>query len=484
MAGVGKKRKVTGWLFLGAFFILLALKVGFLPSFEERRNPTTSFSSDKVEKWMEITHEGKPVGINYRLLTPHEGGYKLEEEITLHVKTMGIPQVVRCFIAGELDSRFKLREFWSVVSSSLYQMKISGTVREGKLFLRIGEKSMVINLPQEPHFPGDLCRVAEGEGLSIPLFDPLMGGMKEVRVKHLGYEFKAKGERTERLAKLEIRYGEFTEHAWCNDKGEMVREEGPWGLAMEKVEKERGERLKREIGEGLEITEKTAIKVNTWIKEPERLSLLICKIGGIDTGRFFLHGGRQTLAGQTLTIRKESIFHSPSQVKEASPAWALVETPFIQVGHQKIKEALQQIIKDNDSQRVKVEKIIRWVYRELDKWPVSSLTDSVSILTNKRGDCTEHAILVSALGRTAGIPTAIETGVVYRGGRFYYHAWNAFYLKDYGGWITADSVFNQLPADVTHIRFLRGHMEHELSPFLELLGKLRISIERMECDNS
>jgi transglutaminase-like putative cysteine protease len=112
-----------------------------------------------------------------------------------------------------------------------------------------------------------------------------------------------------------------------------------------------------------------------------------------------------------------------------------------------------------------------WVYDNIEKRPVVSLPDALSTLDNRVGDCNEHAVLLAALARAAGIPARIETGLVYLNGRFYYHAWNLLYI---GNWITADAVFGQLPADVTHIRFATGSQQQ--FNLLGVIGKVKIAV--------
>jgi transglutaminase-like putative cysteine protease len=87
------------------------------------------------------------------------------------------------------------------------------------------------------------------------------------------------------------------------------------------------------------------------------------------------------------------------------------------------------------------------------------------------GDCNEHAVLLAALARASGIPAQVEAGLVYQEGRFYYHAWNVLYL---GTWITADAVMDQLPADVTHIRFVRG-TERQID-LVQMIGRVKLEI--------
>jgi len=88
------------------------------------------------------------------------------------------------------------------------------------------------------------------------------------------------------------------------------------------------------------------------------------------------------------------------------------------------------------------------------------------------GDCNEHAVLTAALLRAAGVPAQIEAGLVYQNGRFYYHSWNLAYA---GNWITVDAVFNQIPADVTHIRLTRGEGGVQLD-LLGVMGKIKLEV--------
>jgi hypothetical protein len=60
---------------------------------------------------------------------------------------------------------------------------------------------------------------------------------------------------------------------------------------------------------------------------------------------------------------------------------------------------------------------------------------------------------------------------VYQEGRFYYHAWNILYV---GSGMTADAVMNQLPADVTHIRLVRG-MERQVD-LMGAIGRVKLEI--------
>ena len=120
---------------------------------------------------------------------------------------------------------------------------------------------------------------------------------------------------------------------------------------------------------------------------------------------------------------------------------------------------------------LKAKKLVNWINGNIQKRPVLSVPNALETLRNRVGDCNEHAVLLAALARACGIPAEVEAGVVYQNGRFYYHAWNSLYL---GSWVTADAVMGQLPADVTHIRFVRGP-ERQID-LIGIIGKVRLEI--------
>jgi hypothetical protein len=64
---------------------------------------------------------------------------------------------------------------------------------------------------------------------------------------------------------------------------------------------------------------------------------------------------------------------------------------------------------------------------------------------SRRGDCTEHANLLAATLRIAGIPARVDVGLVYSAvhGGWVGHAWNSAYLD--GGWVHLDSAYPGIP---------------------------------------
>jgi transglutaminase-like putative cysteine protease len=179
-----------------------------------------------------------------------------------------------------------------------------------------------------------------------------------------------------------------------------------------------------------------------------------------------------------LTIRRESLKKLPRHINWKVQRWSknpyMQASPFIQSNHPAIIKLVTDITSEEESPLEKARNIMAWIEQHIEKRPVLSLPDAISTLENRIGDCNEHAVLFAAMARAAYIPAKVEAGVVYLNGRFFYHAWN---LLDLGRsqWITADALFNQLPADVTHIRLTSGAQEDQLD-ILGLIGKLGITL--------
>ncbi len=199
------------------------------------------------------------------------------------------------------------------------------------------------------------------------------------------------------------------------------------------------------------------------------------KLSGFDLSKFPLHGGRQQLNGDRLAISREEFnpirsIAIPVQDRRLSPF--LQATPFVQSDHPSIHALAQQITAGEKDARQAALRIKDWIFKEIAKEPTVSIPNALEVLRTKRGDCNEHTVLFNALARAAGIPAKTAVGIVYLDGAFYYHAWSEVWL---GEWVSLDSVLNQFPADVTHIKFLEGEIDQQID-ILQLIGNLKIQV--------
>jgi transglutaminase-like putative cysteine protease len=191
-----------------------------------------------------------------------------------------------------------------------------------------------------------------------------------------------------------------------------------------------------------------------------------------------LKGGRQSFADGILTVRRERLDNLAETLAEleltALERAYLRAEPLIQSNDERIRSVVDGILSGLPPQTSleQARRLMQWVHLNIQKRPVLSMPDALSTLENRMGDCNEHAMLLAALARAAGIPARVEAGLAYMKGKFYYHAWNLLYV---GRWVTADAVFGQLPADVTHLRFVTGSMQQQLN-LVGVIGNLTVDI--------
>jgi hypothetical protein len=278
-----------------------------------------------------------------------------------------------------------------------------------------------------------------------------------------------------RATKLLLNFKGAKQFAWIGEDGALLKEKGMLGIRSEKTTREAAlSGFAKDAGDDLTLV--ASVDANVKIEDAKQLKKLQVEISGIDTKGIYLHGGRQILVDNILTIHLESLSDLPPAIKKDDlkilEKIFLDPSPFIQSDHEEIQNLAKEIIgDDSNTNLVKASKLMDWIHHNIKKRPVVSLPDALATLENRVGDCNEHAVLLAALARAAGIPARVEAGLVYLNGRFYYHAWNLLYL---GRWITADALFNQLPADVTHIRFTTG-AQQQLN-LMGIIGRVKLKV--------
>jgi hypothetical protein len=498
LQGMAKGKKKWHWYAGGGaillFGVLLAIRLEIPARFHSGGGETAAPIRAIVpvgEAWMNIIQGGRKIGYAQRTYMGIPDGFRFSENIFMRINTMGIVQPLTVRTVAELKPDRTLSSFQFDLGSNLFKFTARGSLAGRNLTLRIGspgeEKISVIALQELPYLGGAILEsvgaegLKKGEGRSFPVFDPASLGQRPVRVTLLGEEpITIMG--TSRLArKLSVDFMGMKQIAWVDPEGSVLREEGILGIVLEKVTREQAlAGLEGAVSQ--DLTEIAAIPSSKSIKDVGSLKVIKIRLEGLpEEGSFVLDGGRQEYRKGVLTVRRESPSDPSVRNESAAGEFAafLKSTPFIQSDHPKIRQKAAEIVSQGDSPEKKARKIMLWVYENLEKRPVLSVPNALEILENRIGDCNEHAVLLAALARAAGLPAEVEAGVVYMRGRFYYHAWNILYLRDRGGWVTADAVLGQMPADVTHIRFVRGESDRQID-LLGLIGRLKLDVLETE----
>jgi transglutaminase-like putative cysteine protease len=246
-------------------------------------------------------------------------------------------------------------------------------------------------------------------------------------------------------------------------------------MRLEKTDREDAVRGLGTIA-GEDLAAAAAVTPDRAIPDAAGRERLRVRLGGPGAERVPVKGGRQTVADGVLTVDRERLDDLPPAAGLGTLEQAYLKPEaLIQSDHERIRAQARAILGSVSATAAPLEAarlLVDWVHRSIEKRPVLSLPDALSTLEHRMGDCNEHAVLLAALARAAGIPARVEAGVVYLRGRFYYHAWNLLYV---GRWVTADATFGQLPADVTHLRLVTGSAQQQLD-LLGVMGNLTIEV--------
>ena len=468
----------TATVALGLVFaILLLIRTGI---FEPKEGPIAVGPSPLAaeDTWMGIFQNGEKIGYTHKTIGPIAEGYDVSEFTYMKINMMGMVQEIHVTTGGRLNPDFALQSFNFSMKSNLFKFITYGSVKEGKLILFVNGKRQDIPIDGDIHLNIGLVNAAWKGGLPLGkaktfhIFDPSTMTNRPITLTAEKEETMEVMDQAIQVTRIAVDFMDTRQVTWVDEKGEVVKEEGMMGISL--VKSTKNEAMADILGAPTaDLTKNVAIEPDGKIDNPHSRKRLRLRLANVPK-HLSLQGGRQTFNDNILTIVKETV---PVAVGRPAPTAELLPylqpAPFVQSDHPDIRKIAHDIEKTSHSAFGTLSALLTWMNEHIDKRPVVSIPDALETLKNKVGDCNEHAVLFAALARAAGIPTRIESGVVYMDGKFYYHAWNGVYLD--GKWITVDSALNQFPADVTHIRLVTGGIEKQVD-LLSVIGKLTISL--------
>src|SRR5438445_441649 len=227
----------------------------------------------------------------------------------------------------------------------------------------------------------------------------------------------------------------------------------------------------------LDLVAASRIPVAGRIEDPRHVSRLTPRMRGAAAARVPLDPPRQRVHGDLLRVEREPLpEHARLGAADAALAQYLAPTPFIESDDAAIVATAGSIVGSGRDATAAARALVAWVNEHLEQAPSVTVPSAREVLAARRGDCNEHAVLLAALARAAGIPARVVAGAMYLDGAFYYHAWTELWL---GTWVSADAVFRQLPTDATHVKLLEGGPERHME-LAGIVGELRFTAEESE----
>lgn len=441
------------------------------------------------ERWMAILQNDRRIGTAHSRIDPVESGYTLTETVRMRLNTMGLVQDLVLDSSGRLKADLSLDHFTFTLQSGRFTFAASGRVENDHLVCRVssGEDKRTLRIPLAAplYLPAGIfpalaqTAAVTDQERTFTVFDPATMSLETVTVSVEDRETIIVREAEVAARKVRLTFRGITQEAWLDDAGQVLLEKGLLGIRQEIISQE--EALDpTSVTAGGDLTRVAAVATDRRLPDPTTLTQLTLELEGAELGRYLLSEGRQRLNGRRLSVYREDLADLPDRLSkgdlpEGVEAF-LAPSAFVQADHPDIQSLARKLTDADGVPLVNLRRLVAWMQAHIERRPVLSVPSAVDTLRNRMGDCNEHAVLLAALARAAGLPAQVEAGLVHLDDRFYYHAWNRVYL---GRWITVDPLFDQIPADVSHIRFVRGSTQQQLD-LVGLLGNLRIRVIAMQ----
>ncbi len=150
----------------------------------------------------------------------------------------------------------------------------------------------------------------------------------------------------------------------------------------------------------------------------------------------------------------------PQRLSDEERIDALQPTLWLQHDHPRLQKIAAVVKNKNMTDAQKMSRLAIEARKSLPIVDFAGHYSAADALARKRGDCSEDAVVLAALGRAVGIPTRVVSGLVYARARYHGiahsflpHTWTIAWID--GRWQSFDMSLGQF--DSTHIVFSLGN---------------------------
>lgn len=462
-----------------------------------------------------LTMGDRAVGQATSRLDTVPDGFRLEDFMALELPALGQTGTAVARTSVGLSPSLVMRDFTFSLDSEVGSYQVRGVVRKDSVLSvdidsQGSSETVDYRLGSPPVFSSVVpIRVAMagelevGRSVRLTSFDPSSLSTRPVEVRilardtmvvpdsaaldHATGRFRAARFDTIPVWRIAEVLGGVSVESWIDEDGRVVEASSPLGFSMRRTEYElarqaledaRGRTGDSPVDDDVILS--TAIRSDVALDDVEARDELRFVLSGVDLTGFDLEGGRQSLRGDTLVVRREDWdgldpgYRLP--YKSMDLRAELRAEPLVQSDDPRILEAARRAAGGGShgtrDPAVVAARLTRWVHDRLAKEVTFSVPSAVEVLETGRGDCNEHTVLYVAMARALGLPARTAVGLVYLNGSFFYHAWPEVWL---GRWVAVDPTFGQWPADASHIRFVVGGLADQLD-IVRLIGHLGIDV--------
>jgi hypothetical protein len=410
------------------------------------------------------------------------GGYVLKSRARLKLPLLGTIKPLNLDGEVKLSNNYSLGEAHFKIESDNYFFKsVLMKEEENSYYLCIKTPTQNIKrtilmkdeLVNSLLAPFSLNFVPLNKKTSFSFYDPFLDKKTTILLKNQGKEVIDIDGRSVEVYAIDINVEGIEGKIFADKKGRMVKEQF---LGFTFVKEAPPSLFKKEFpSPGEDLVKYFTVEVEPLIKDKKDISYLKLKVYGIPQ-EYVREDFNQKRHLQDNAVIVEIYKKEPKKevklpIERDKFAPYLGEDEFIKFHNSIIKNTVHSIIKEEKNIFAILERISEWIDKSIKKIPTISFPNTLDVLKMKQGDCGEISALMVGFLRSLGIPSYVNIGLVYEGGKFFYHAWVSLYV---GEWIDTDPALSQLVADPTHLKLLKG-FKNQFEIF-KIIGKLNIEV--------
>jgi membrane dipeptidase len=485
--------------------------VGNSESHSKNPSPLSRISEEAKtdsESWMGIYMGGIKVGYSHSVKTEfiEERILKSIDESWMRVTRLGsnpveISTIQDTFVDSEGEPlkvvlRTKLSETETVMEAE---------VVGDKIVFRLGEK-IIKELPKEDtfHFGVPIKKIIDegglisGKSFAFKILDllshSLVDGRSEVigreEVLILGKKMDLWHIKTETAFVVPV-----TIEEWVDGDGVTWKSISRTGFLTSTSLRMPRERALAMTEENFDIAFSTVVKSNVVFENPQGVQEVTFRLSGIPAAKIqgFPTDGRtqkrvEDAEGSVILQTTSQVFREQNSISfpilDEEFQESLEPTAFCQADQPGIQKTAREIVEDETNAWKAAKKIAEWISRNITPTYDVGFATAGEILVNRKGDCTEHTVLMIALCRAVGIPARASVGIMYARGFFAYHMWPEVFVGRWvaldAKWLAVDKKTGEYYTDATHIKF--GHSSLDEKMFKEMVEAISEIIGKIELE--
>jgi hypothetical protein len=231
------------------------------------------------------------------------------------------------------------------------------------------------------------------------------------------------------------------------------------------------------------------VRLKQPIPQPHQTTEVVYDItvtGVEDPTTSFPSDDRQTVrkgTGNRIQLTVRGLDSPPAgDSKREKPGDYLKSNHFIRSDDAKVKQFAREASRDAASDWEKAKRIESWVHKHLkNKNYSTAFATADEVARTLEGDCTEHAILASAMCRALDVPTRPVVGLVYVSAErsMGYHMWLEVWID--GKWYALDPTLGQGKVGACHIKIADHHWNDvqgfkPLLPVVQVIGRVQMEV--------